>query len=85
MTHGRRGGPAFRADGTDPNVDQRVISAGYFDAMGISVLAGRVFREGDAYLDGTPVVISKSMALLLWPTAAIRSVTACAPGHTRPG
>ena len=60
-------GRPFRADGTDPNVDQRVISAGYFDAMGISVLAGRVFRNGDAYLDGTPVVISRSMALLLWP------------------
>jgi len=60
-------GRPFRADGTDPNVDQRVISAGYFDAMGMSVLSGRVFREGDAYLDGTPVVISKSMALLLWP------------------
>jgi predicted permease len=63
-------GRPFRADGTDPNVDQRVITAGYFDAMGISVLAGRAFREGDAYLDGTPVVISKSMALLLWPDGA---------------
>ena len=60
-------GRPFKADGTDPNVDQRVISAGYFDVMGISLLAGRAFREGDAYLDGTPVVISKTMALLLWP------------------
>ncbi len=60
-------GRPFRADGTDPNVDQRVITADYFDAMGISLLAGRAFRDGDAYLDGTPVVISKGMALLLWP------------------
>ena len=29
-------GRPFKADGTDPNVDQRVISAGYFDVMGIS-------------------------------------------------
>ena len=60
-------GRVFKADGTDPSVDQRVISAGYFDAMGISLLAGRAFREGDAYLDGTPVVISKTMEMLLWP------------------
>jgi predicted permease len=60
-------GRPFKADGTDPNVDQRVVSPGYFEAMGIQLLAGRGFREGDTYLDGTPVVISRSMATLVWP------------------
>jgi putative ABC transport system permease protein len=60
-------GRPFKADGTDPNVDFRIVSAGYFDAMGIRVVAGRAFAEGDSYLDGTPVVISKTMGALLWP------------------
>ena len=60
-------GRPFKADGTDPNVDFRIVSAGYFAAMGIRVAAGRTFREGDTYLDGTPVVLSKSLARLLWP------------------
>jgi predicted permease len=60
-------GRPFKADGTDPSVDVRVVSAGYFDALGVKLLAGSAFRAGDDYLDGTPVVISQSMAKVLWP------------------
>jgi putative ABC transport system permease protein len=63
-------GRPFRADGTDPGGDRRVVSPAYFQTMGIPVLAGRTFAEGDAFLDGTPVVLSASMAAQLWPRAA---------------
>jgi putative ABC transport system permease protein len=60
-------GRPFRADGTDPSAIRRVVSAGYFDALGIPVVAGRAFRESDTFLDGTPIVISQTLAKLLWP------------------
>ncbi len=61
-------GRPFNADGTDPNVDYRIISAGYLTTMGLSLIAGRMFLEGDGYLDGTPILLSESAARLLWPT-----------------
>jgi predicted permease len=63
-------GRPFLADGTDPDADFRVVSAGYFEAMGMRVLAGRGFQDGDGYLAGTPVVISRTLALRLWPDGA---------------
>jgi putative ABC transport system permease protein len=43
-------------------VDFRIASAGYFPAMGIRLARGVGFSEGDAYLDGTPVLVSETMA-----------------------
>lgn len=60
-------GRVFRADGTDPNADLRIVTAGYFRAMKIDVVSGQGFQEGDTYLDGTPVLISESAARLMWP------------------
>jgi hypothetical protein len=34
--------------------------------MGIALVAGRTFADGDAFADGTPVVLSRAMASLLW-------------------
>ena len=60
-------GRPFRADGTDPSAEFRIVTASYFSALDIRRLAGRLFRDGDSYLDGTPVVINETLAKTLWP------------------
>jgi len=46
---------------------KRVVGPGYFAAMGIPVLAGRAFRDGDR--DGAPdvVIISEALRRAHWP------------------
>ena len=53
--------------GQNPSAQARVVTPGYFDAMGIPLLRGRLFDERD--VDGAPltVVISDAMARELWP------------------
>jgi len=60
-------GRPFRADGTDPLADYRVVSTGYFAAMGIAVRQGRVFTDDDATDRHTPLVISEGLARRLFP------------------
>lgn len=60
-------GRPFKADGTDPNADLRIVSADYFRAMGIDVVRGRTFAETDARSGYTPVVISRALAKQLFP------------------
>jgi len=60
-------GRPFRADGTDPLADYRVVSHGYFAAMGIPLLKGRLFTDDDATATYTPIVISRSLERLLFP------------------
>src|SRR5262249_52773331 len=49
-----------------PETDYRAVTPGYFQAMGISLLAGRYFDERDA--DGVPVgIIDETMASSYWP------------------
>ena len=59
-------GRPFRADGTDPIADYRVISSRYFETMGIPVLRGRVFTDDDANARYTPVVISEGLVREIW-------------------
>ncbi|NOT08986.1 MAG: FtsX-like permease family protein [Gemmatimonadales bacterium] len=59
-------GRPFKADGTDPLADYRVVSAGYFETMGITVLRGRTFTDDDATAQSTPLVISEGLARELW-------------------
>jgi predicted permease len=60
-------GRPFRADGSDPLADYRVVSHGYFAAMGIPLLKGRLFTDDDATATMTPLVISRSLEQLLFP------------------
>lgn len=60
-------GRPFRADGTDPIADYRVVSHGYFAAMGVPLLEGRLFTDDDASATYTPLVISRSLARMLFP------------------
>jgi predicted permease len=72
LTSGRRDlamaleGRPFRADGTDPLADYRVVTSQYFDAMGIVVRRGRVFTDDDANARYTPLVISEGLAREIW-------------------
>ena len=50
-----------------PEVDVRLISAGYMSAMRISIVRGRDFNEGDAASGPGAVIISESMARTFWP------------------
>lgn len=60
-------GRPFRADGSDPLADYRVVSHGYFAAMGIPLLKGRLFTDDDASRTVTPLVISRALETLLFP------------------
>lgn len=60
-------GRPFKADGTDPLADYRVVSHGYFSALGIRLLKGRLFTDDDATATMTPLVISRGLERLLFP------------------
>ncbi|HTK50487.1 MAG TPA: FtsX-like permease family protein, partial [Gemmatimonadaceae bacterium] len=59
-------GRPFKADGTDPLADYRVVTSRYFDVMGIPVLRGRVFTDDDANARYTPLLISEGLAREIW-------------------
>lgn len=47
----------------------RVVTPGFFEAMGMEVLRGRTFQESDDWEEGTPVVIGESLARATWGDA----------------
>jgi len=49
------------------NVDQRTVGGGYFGAMQIALLKGRLFTEHDTRETPRVVVIDDHMARVLWP------------------
>src|SRR5262249_58002966 len=67
---GARGDGTFWMDNNPAKTgyaDYRVASAGYFAAMGIPVLRGRVFDESDKPEAPHAAVISQSLARKYWP------------------
>jgi len=67
---GDRGDGTFLIDNNPLNsghADYRVASAGYFAALGIPLLKGRVFADGDRPDTQHVAVISKSLAQKYWP------------------
>src|SRR5207245_1559117 len=60
QVEGRQRPPGFM-------VDKPCISPGYFKAMGIPLLRGREFNEGDNETAPGVVVVSQSVARTLWP------------------
>src|SRR5260370_36929493 len=55
---------------TDINVaDTQIISACYFQAMGISLVRGRFFVDDDSNLAPASVIVNQTLARKLWPDA----------------
>ena len=50
-----------------PLVERSYISAGYFEAMGIPLLAGRYLEEGEASEGVIPAVVNRAFADQYWP------------------
>jgi predicted permease len=50
-----------------PMVHYKVITAGYFDTMGVSLLSGRDFNSGDARDDVRTIVVNRALAEQYWP------------------
>ena len=60
--------PPRRAGDPQPVVLSRVVYPGYFETMGISILAGRSFTEQDGRNEGSlAVVVDESFAKRSWP------------------
>lgn len=71
-------GDFFEAEGSrpldpdeqDPVTLVRVITPGYFRAMGVTLLSGRAFTEQDGRAEGAPIVIvNETFARIFWPDA----------------
>jgi predicted permease len=60
---------------TDPNVSiaaaRMIVTPLYFDAMNIAVLAGRAFTESDRDASPPVIVVSRSLARILWGDAPV--------------
>ena len=60
--------PAKRPDEQDPVVLQRVAFPGYFETMGIALLAGRTFNDEDGRTQGSlAVIVNETFARRFWP------------------
>ncbi|HET7563591.1 MAG TPA: ABC transporter permease [Gemmatimonadaceae bacterium] len=53
--------------GQAPQVDQQIVTPGYFQALGIPLLRGRDFTEHDDSAAAGVAIISQSMAQRYWP------------------
>jgi len=57
--------------GFAPRANLRVASAGYFAALGQTVVEGRGFTREDAELDRRVVVVNETLARARWPTGGV--------------
>jgi putative ABC transport system permease protein len=53
--------------GDEPGADIRVVDPGYLPAMGIPLLAGRVFTEQDSASSARVLLINETLARKFWP------------------
>jgi len=59
--------PAFADDRGTPEADQRIVTPGYFEAMGMRLVSGRVFGDGDTEASQPVAIIDETMARTFWP------------------
>jgi predicted permease len=61
--------PAQGPDEQDPVVLQRLALPGYFEAMGITLVAGRSFNEQDGLTEGSlAAIVNETFARRYWPS-----------------
>jgi predicted permease len=72
--NGHRGSYVFDAENhprdprqNSPQAAGRIVSPGYFDALGLPLVRGRLLNEQDASVTTHAVVINEKMAGQLWP------------------
>ena len=56
------------AAGEDPRAHLRVISPGFFAALGVPIIAGRDFNDGDGQTRDPVVIVSKTLAERMFPS-----------------
>ncbi len=56
-----------RAPGENPNADWQVVTPGYFESMGLSVVRGRSFTNADGEHAPLVAVVNETMAARYWP------------------
>ena len=59
--------PAFPDDRGTPEADQRIVTPGYFEAMGMTILSGRMFDDRDSETGQPVAIIDETMARTFWP------------------
>jgi predicted permease len=52
---------------TTPEVDQRPVTPGYFEAMGISLVRGRYFNQADNETAAPVAIVDETLANTYWP------------------
>ena len=59
--------PALTEEQVSPEADQRIVTPGYFEAMGMTLIGGRVFDDRDTDTSQLVAIIDESMAKTFWP------------------
>lgn len=55
------------AGGAEPTTEKRVVSPGYFEAMGIPLLRGRYFLPSDDRTGAPAAIVNERLARRMWP------------------
>jgi predicted permease len=66
FSYGIDGRPSNTPTGREPGVPLQAVTPGYFEAMGIDVVAGRTFAAGDHERSAPVIVINEALARLHW-------------------
>ena len=53
--------------GEDPRANWRVVSSGFFAALGVPIIAGRDFNDLDGKTEETRVIVSETLARRMFP------------------
>jgi putative ABC transport system permease protein len=62
-------GQPLPAPGQEPSAGFQIASAGYFESVGMRVIAGRGFREGDTAGAPPVIAVNETLARQAWPNA----------------
>ena len=79
------GAPPLGPNEQNPVILNRVVSPGYLDAIGVTLLAGRDFTENDGRSEGSlAVIVNETFARRFWPDADPIGKRIRYPGDSNP-